>query len=61
MPVPFRQLGAAARPESASPPTCPTCRRLRAEEREAVRRGDHSRAADCRVLIARHPHEGAAR
>ncbi|MGX9918226.1 hypothetical protein ACWIG4_00095 [Streptomyces sp. NPDC002248] len=40
---------------------CPTCAKLSREEREAVARGDHSRAADCRVLIARHPHEGAAR
>ncbi|MFJ4697834.1 MULTISPECIES: hypothetical protein [unclassified Streptomyces] len=61
MPVPSRQLGATARSESAPPSACPTCRRLRAEEREAVARGDHSRATDCRVLIARHPHEGAAR
>ncbi|MET8558853.1 hypothetical protein ABZV64_28410 [Streptomyces sp. NPDC004959] len=59
MPFPSRQLGATARSESAPSPTCPTCRRLRAEEREAAGRGDHSRATDCRVLIARHPHAGA--
>ncbi|MGE9695769.1 hypothetical protein [Streptomyces sp. NRRL F-5630] len=41
-------------PESGLP--CRLCDRLRAEERAATVAGDHSRAVDCRVLIARHPH-----
>ncbi|MDT0420537.1 MULTISPECIES: hypothetical protein [Streptomyces] len=41
-------------PESDLP--CRLCDRLRAEERAATVAGDHSRAVDCRVLIARHPH-----
>ncbi|MET8557962.1 hypothetical protein ABZV64_23820 [Streptomyces sp. NPDC004959] len=41
-------------PEPALP--CRLCERLRAEERAATAAGDHSRAVDCRVLIARHPH-----
>ncbi|WP_431033888.1 hypothetical protein ACQYWQ_10000 [Streptomyces sp. P6-2-1] len=40
---------------------CRTCAKLSREEREAVACGDQSRATDCRVLIARHPHEGASR
>jgi hypothetical protein len=48
-------------PENPSEPPepglpCRLCDRLRAEEREATAAGDHSRAVDCRVLIARHPH-----
>ncbi|WP_431035954.1 hypothetical protein ACQYWQ_18510 [Streptomyces sp. P6-2-1] len=43
-----------ASPEPDLP--CRLCDRLRAEEREAVAAGDHSRAVDCRVLVARHPH-----
>ncbi|WP_164990931.1 hypothetical protein [Streptomyces sp. GZWMJZ-114] len=52
MPVPF------------PPPAddCPVCERLRAVERDAEAAGDLSKATDCRVLRARHPHrkgEGA--
>ncbi|EFL00465.1 predicted protein [Streptomyces sp. SPB78] len=42
-----------------SPPAtgpCPLCSALRAKERAAAARGNHSLATDCRVLIARHPH-----
>ncbi|MGE9695278.1 MULTISPECIES: hypothetical protein [unclassified Streptomyces] len=42
---------------AASPPaSCSICQRLRREEAEAEARHDHSRAADCRVLVRRHPH-----
>ncbi|EFL02460.1 MULTISPECIES: hypothetical protein [unclassified Streptomyces] len=46
MPVPF------------PPPAddCPACERLREVERAAEAVGDHSKATDCRVLRARHPH-----
>ncbi|MFJ4437013.1 hypothetical protein [Streptomyces sp. NPDC088923] len=46
MPVPF--------PPPAD--NCPVCHRLREVERAAEAVGDHSKAADCRVLRARHPH-----
>ncbi|MGX9918650.1 hypothetical protein GA0115251_11764 [Streptomyces sp. TverLS-915] len=45
--------------QSAPPPPtapCPLCSALRAKERAAAARGNHSLATDCRVLIARHPH-----
>ncbi|NEA40202.1 hypothetical protein [Streptomyces sp. SID11385] len=60
MPVPARQLGAEDQSRSAAPTPCPVCTKLAREEREAVSRGDQSRATDCRVLIARHPHGGEA-
>ncbi|GGN54828.1 hypothetical protein ACFXN2_27225 [Streptomyces kronopolitis] len=38
---------------------CDECRTLRAELADAVRRGDKSKAVDCRVLLRRHPqHDG---
>ena len=40
---------------------CAECGRLGDEERTARAEGDHSRASDCRVLLARHcaaAHEG---
>ncbi|WP_203607471.1 hypothetical protein [Streptomyces sp. SID11385] len=37
---------------------CARCAELRRAERAAEAAGDHSRAADCRVLIKRHPHGG---
>ncbi|MFJ4700368.1 MULTISPECIES: hypothetical protein [unclassified Streptomyces] len=38
------------------PGSCSICQRLRREEAEAEARHDYSRAADCRVLVRRHPH-----
>jgi hypothetical protein len=58
MPAPARQLAAETLSRPVPPEDCPVCARLRREEREAAARGDHSRATDCRVLIARHPHMG---
>ncbi|WTI74681.1 hypothetical protein OG242_11830 [Streptomyces sp. NBC_00727] len=38
---------------------CAKCARLREEEAQARAAGDHSRAADCRVLLRRHPHRAS--
>ncbi|PBC84246.1 hypothetical protein SAMN05428945_1122 [Streptomyces sp. 2224.1] len=38
---------------------CEKCRTLEAELADAVRRGDKTKAVDCRVLLRRHPqHDG---
>lgn len=40
---------------------CSKCAKLRAELAEAERRGDQTKATDCRVLLRRHPeHDGVA-
>ncbi|MEU6442155.1 hypothetical protein [Streptomyces sp. NPDC047046] len=43
-------------PHLPVPDHCPACDRLREVERAAEAVGDYSKAADCRVLRARHPH-----
>ncbi|MGW3271396.1 hypothetical protein ACWDFH_07955 [Streptomyces kronopolitis] len=50
---------AAVRAAGAVVVNCDECRTLRAELADAVRRGDKSKAVDCRVLLRRHPqHDG---
>ncbi|MCX4451719.1 hypothetical protein [Streptomyces sp. NBC_01789] len=39
---------------------CARCARLREEEAQARKDGDHSAATDCRVLVGRHPHRDDA-
>lgn len=39
--------------------SCSRCAELRAELADAARRGDQTKATDCRVLLRRHPkHDG---
>ncbi|MDT0423730.1 MULTISPECIES: hypothetical protein [Streptomyces] len=43
-------------PHQSPADDCPACERLREVERAAEAAGDYSKATDCRVLRARHPH-----
>ncbi|GGY64814.1 hypothetical protein [Streptomyces omiyaensis] len=55
-PEPPVVLPAEPLPPAVPTPGCPTCEFAAAWERNALRRHDHSRAADFRVEMRNHPH-----